>query len=237
VHESRPTTIPARIASLARLVPPGSRVADIGTDHGLLPLHLVTSGRASFCIATEPSEARLAKARRLASRAAASGVLELRVGDGLEPLRPSDGVDILVMAGLGGRTIVRLLQHPRRGALRVRKVLVQPQGDAGVVRQWMVGHGLGITEEDLVLDRERFYVVILAENGASTALEHPLLSPDDLLEAGPRLISSAGPELRLYWQRRLERHESILDRARPGPGHREAVRQRDLAVRILAALA
>jgi tRNA (adenine22-N1)-methyltransferase len=224
-----------RLDAIARMVPPGSVVADIGTDHGLLPLRLLASGRAIRCIASEPSAARLAKARALASRGPSRPVLELRIGDGFTVLEQEDGVDVAVIAGLGGHAVVRILDDPARERLALRRLVLQPQTDPSLVRGWLVKHGFRHVEERLVLDRGRFYTLIAAEPGLER-LEHPRLSREDVLEAGPLLVRSGDPLVSRFWTRWLERHERILARDRPGPARDEALRQRDLARRLLAAL-
>ncbi len=218
------------------MVPPGSVVADIGTDHGLLPLRLLASGRAVRCIASEPSAARLEKARAVASAVPQRPALTLRVGDGFTVLEPEDGVDVAVVAGLGGHAVVRILDHPARARLALRRLVLQPQTDPAVVRGWLAERGFRHAEERLVLDRGRFYALIAAEPGRER-LVHPRLSREDLLEAGPVLVRSGDPLVALYWTRWLDRHERILVRARPGAARDEALRQRDLARRVLEALA
>lgn len=224
-----------RLDAIARMVPPGSVVADIGTDHGLLPLRLLASGRAIRCIASEPSAARLAKARALASRGPGRPALALRIGDGFTVLEPEDGIDVAVVAGLGGHAVVRILDHPARERLALRRLVLQPQTDPSLVRGWLLEHGFRHADERLVLDRGRFYTLIAAEPGPER-LEHPRLSREDVLEAGPLLVRSQDPTVAFFWTRWLERHERILARARPGAARDEALRQRDLARRILAAL-
>lgn len=224
-----------RLDAVASLVPARSVVADVGTDHGLLPRRLLESGRAERCIASEPSRERLRKLRPYPDGHPLAGRLEVRVGDGLEVIRPADGVTVIVVAGLGGSTIARILRHPRLGSLGVHRLVLQPQSDAAIVRRWLVEHRWRLAEERLALDRGRFYPLIAAEPG-DEPLEHPRLGRDDLLEAGPRLVESRSPRVVAYWRAWLERHERILARARRGPGRDEAVRQRDLAARVLGAL-
>jgi tRNA (adenine22-N1)-methyltransferase len=224
-----------RLDAVARMVPPGSVVADIGTDHGLLPRRLLASGRAVRCIASEPEADRLAKVRDFPPGHSCHGALSLRIGDGLTVLQPADGVDVVVIAGLGGQAIARILDHPVRRTLALKRLVLQPQTDPVAVRSWLVGNGFRHVEERLVLDRRRFYVLIAAEPGRER-LSHPRLSRPDLLEAGPLLVRSGDPLVVVFWERWLARHERILARARPGAARDEAVRQRELARRVLAAL-
>jgi tRNA (adenine22-N1)-methyltransferase len=224
-----------RLRALVEMVPPGSVVADIGTDHGLLPHRLLASGRAVRCIASEPAVCRLAKVRGFPPGDPRCATLSLRVGDGLTVLTPEDGVDVVVIAGLGGRAIAGILDHPVRRGLALRRLVLQPQSDPVLVRTWLSANGFRHAEERLVHDRRRFYLLIAAEPGRER-LEHPRLSREDLLEAGPRLVRSRDPLVDVFWSRWLARHERILVRARSGDARDEAIRQRDLARRVLAAL-
>ena len=223
-----------RLRAVARLVPPGSRVADIGSDHGLLPRSLLFSGRAAFCIASDIDRTSLSGFLRpghpLATR------LELRWGDGLSVLRPEDRVDVLILTGLGARAICRILSHDRRSRIGLRRLVLQPQAEPARLRRWLAQHGYAIVDETLAAERRRWYVTIAAEPTPDPVPRHPRLSTDDLYESGPCLVRSADPEVAACWRQRLVRWERILHRARGGPGRERAQAERERARRVLAVL-
>ncbi len=227
-----------RLDALVDFVLPGSRVADIGTDQGVLPRRLLAEGRAIACIATERDRSRLARARgfpeghRLAKR------LELRAGNGLEPLHPADGIDVVVIAGLGSSLICRILEDPRRSGLGAKRLVLQPQTAPGRLRRWLRDNGLGIVRERLVRERGRFFPILAAEEGFPSAYDPmPPLSTDDILEAGPLLVRSGSPEVALYWTGEVARLGAILRSARSGSGRASAMERSGLADRVLSALA
>lgn len=223
----------SRLATTATLVPFRSRVADIGTDHAALPRLLLASGRACYCVATERRERQLP---RLTSAECDDVALELRWGDGLAPLRASDRLDVVVLGGMGARTILRILDDPRREELGVGRWVIQPQSEIARVRGWLASRGLGIVAERLVLDRGHFYVALAAEvRGAGIGEGWPGLDEDDLLEAGPCLLRSGDALVRRYWRFRERREERILRQAR-GAGRDAARRRHAQARRVLAAL-
>ena len=227
-----------RLAAVEELVPERSVVADVGTDHALLAVRLVESGRAARCIATEPRLERLSKAARNVSASPARDRIELRSGSGLEPVAMGDRVTVIVIAGLGGHAIRRILDGPRLAALAPGRLVLQPQTAPAVVRAFLVAAGYRVVDERLVLDRGRFYAVVAAEPGAEH-LRHPSLSREDLLEAGPRLVLSGSEIVARYWRGELERSRRILDRAagaRPGRGRDAALRRAALAGRVLRAI-
>lgn len=187
------TPLPPRLAAVAGLVPPGSRVADVGCDHGRLAAELARRG--SFVVATD---------RKL--RRVPEGV-PFRLGDGLAPLSSRDRIEVVVLAGLGARSIVRILGASR---LPVARLVLQPQTEAPLLRRWLVEHGRRIVDEALVRDGGRTYVVVAAEEGdAADGLRLEGLERDDVLAAGPVLLRRRAPGLARYWRERRDRLASI----------------------------
>lgn len=226
-----------RLQAIADRIPPGSRVADVGCDHGRLAEHLIASGRAETCVATEVRSHRLDGFR---DRLLASGVppgLELRVGAGLDPLEPSDRIDVVVLAGMGGDRIRRILDVPRREALHATRFVVQPQTRPGDVRRFLRDAGLRLADERAVREAGRWYVVLVAEPGRETAYRPRAdLSETDLLRAGPLLVARGDPQARRYWEEVVARLSAVVAvLPRRDAGHRA---RGDLAAarRILAAL-
>jgi len=221
--------LPPRLGAVARLVPRGARVVDVGAGHGRLVLWLASSGRAAQCIGVErpgPEGVRL-------QRALSGAGPEVRLGDGLAALTAADRPEVLVMSGLGARSMLHILEAgaPRVG--RLRRLVLQPQTEAGRLRRWLARRELTIVAERIILDRGRFYVVIAAEAAppAVAPPPHPSLSADDLMEAGPLLVRSGNPLVTDYWRRTLARLGDALSDAADGPAA-----QRARAMRILAAI-
>jgi tRNA (adenine22-N1)-methyltransferase len=225
------------LAALAAWVPIGARVADVGTDHGLLPRHLLEDGRASFCVATERDYARLKRAQRALARLEAGGKAERRAGDGLVPLRPWDRLEVLVLAGLGGGTIVRILRDPRLRALGIRLVLLQPQRDPERVRRWLRDQHASLDQEQLVVERRRTYLVLAARlDGLGEGWEVAGLDPETALEAGPGLVRSRDPEAARHFRAEAEHCRRVLAGATWGRGRAAAERRLHVAERALAAM-
>ncbi len=228
-----------RLRAVAELVPRGSRVADVGSDHGLLPVLLLESGRAARCIATERDAARLAALRgRLSSRGDPRDRLDLRAGDGLAALSENDRIDVVVVAGLGARSIVRILDTPALDALAPARLVLQPQTEPHLVRRFLVRRGFAIVDETLVRGSRRDHVVLAADPRGPAPPEPPPagLTPDDVLEAGPVLLASGLPEVRAHWRRRAAAAKAILDGPAAGRGRRAALLALERALRILAHL-
>ena len=203
------TRVSPRLEAVASLVPEGSRVADVGCDHGELARELLRGARAAFVVGTDVVAT---------ARMRGDGV-DWRAGNGLAPLSPGDRLDVVVLAGMGAATILRILDATRLDALGVRRVVVQPQTDPHRVRDGMLERGYAIVDEAAVEDGGRYYAAVAFERGAGLPT-FPGLETDDVLAAGPRLLGRRDPATRRHWERQLARLAGFpareADRARAG---------------------
>jgi len=218
------------------MVPAGSCVADVGTDAARLPRLLLRSGTARRCIATDTVGAGLSLAERLCSRELEAGSLELRRASGLAALVPDDGVDVLMLTGLGAHKMVEILgdDEPRR--LGVRRLVLQPQTDPVLVRRWLLEHGYAVVRETMVRERGYDYVVLAADAESDREAWSGPLPLNDLLEAGPRLIHSSDPVVRDHWEREAQRLGSVASTGTRSQEQSEIRSRLQLAKRILAQL-
>jgi tRNA (adenine22-N1)-methyltransferase len=227
--------VAGRLATVAALVPPGVRVADVGTGHGRLPRRLLDSGRTPHCVATERTPRLLRGVRGYPSGHPLADRLELRAGDGLAALRNEDRVEVVVIAGLGGSSILGILERSPLPCTGFSRLVLQPQTEQAELRRRLIEGGWAVVAERLAFERRRFYLVLAAEPQAGAPLPSwPGLDSDDLLAAGPCLLRDRDPLLAPYWQRQAARLERIVKRAR-GEGRESARRGLETAKRILRA--
>ncbi len=235
--ERDPTPLTPRLAAVAGAVGTGRRVADIGTDHGKLPLWLAATGRAELCLATETTVARLAAAIRPGPGASWRNRLIHRVGDGLSAIRPGDRIDTVVLAGLGGRTMVRILDPRALRSLGPIRLVLQPRSEVPLVRRSLADDGWGLDSETLTEEGGRAYVTIAARRPADDGLyRHTTLSRDDLLAAGPLLIRAGGAEVLRYWRSQRDRLAAIASRRGRGLAPPRLRRELERAERIVEAI-
>lgn len=145
-----------RLQTLLSLIEGGETLCDIGTDHGKLPVAALLSGRAGKAIATDISEASLAKARLLAEKE--NVPLRCVVGDGLAPIRQGEA-DVVSIAGMGGAEIVRILQN---ASCVFPRYLLLPHRDAPLVRGYLKQRNARILRDIAVKEGKHFYFVIEA---------------------------------------------------------------------------
>lgn len=226
-----------RLAALADAIAPGSRVADIGSDHGLLPLWLAASGRAAHCLAAEKTEELLAGVARPPADAPWAQRLTYRAGDGLGVIRPDELIDTIVLAGMGGRTIVRLLGARETASPTLRLLVLQPRSEPALIRLWLSKHDWRPQGEWLTEERGRFHLTLAAELGADAGLyDHETLSREDLLAAGPLLVRQPSPEMGRAWRMERDRLAVILGGSGSGPSIERARSGLGRALRVLAAI-
>lgn len=155
--------LPPRLAAIERLVPDGARLADVGTDHGLLPIALLLSGRIASAVATDIRPGPLEKARANAARYGVEN-LRLLLCDGLSGIGPEEA-DTVVIAGMGGETVAGILAAAPWAA--GARLILQPMSRPEALRAALPGLGLAVTGEFLVEDAGRLYPVLTACGGAA----------------------------------------------------------------------
>lgn len=178
----------ARLQSVAALVPPGCRAADIGSDHAYLAMALWQSGKVSRMIATDKHEGPCRAAQRTLAAAGLTADIPVRQGDGLSVLAP-DEVDAVCIAGMGGALITGILAAAPEVMERLQRLILQPMNDAPILRRWLYEHDWHLAAEALAEADGRLYEILAAEPGAAPLPELGLLL------IGPRLWEQKPPLL------------------------------------------
>ena len=150
-----------RLLAIAGYIPEGSVAADIGTDHGSLPLYLVEQGICPRVIMTDISEASLSKAVLAGGEYLSEGRLSARAGDGLAPLGYGEA-EVVVMAGLGGNLMIDILKEDPEKARSVKYYLLQPRKAVGRLRQYLAGEGYRIGAETIVAEGRHLCEILWA---------------------------------------------------------------------------
>ncbi|MEA5060179.1 MAG: class I SAM-dependent methyltransferase [Candidatus Pelethousia sp.] len=202
-----------RLAQAADMLGASAVVADIGSDHGRLAVALLQRGVAQRVIASDVSGQSLKKAEALALHCQVAQQMDFRVGDGLSTVSPREA-DAIIMAGMGGLLMVRLLREGEKTARAAERIVLQPQGNAAELRRFLYENAYCILEEAIVLDSGRYYQFICAKSGRPRPL--PAGWPKDYLELGP-VAYEKGDSLLLPLARKYKAgHEKRLARARQG---------------------
>lgn len=141
----------------------GDTVIDVGTDHGYLPCFLVESGACRAAFACDIAEGPLLAAREHIAALGLGGRVTAVKSDGLLSLPPeADSATDIVIAGMGGELIVKILAEGLGFASR-RRLILQPNTRVPTLRRWLYESGFEILSESAVRDGKFLYTVICAE--------------------------------------------------------------------------
>lgn len=150
-----------RLEALAQQIKPGETMADIGTDHGFLPIALFLRGISPKVIMVDVSEKALARARAHGKEVQGLSEDNFRVGDGLAPINPGE-VDVVVMAGMGGILMTSILEADPAKAGTIDTFVFQPRNHPEVLRHWLSQNDFTIIKESLVRERRNLCEIIVA---------------------------------------------------------------------------
>jgi tRNA (adenine22-N1)-methyltransferase len=205
-----------RLRALADQVVAGRPAADIGTDHGLLPAHLIASGRTPYVIATEVGIGPLARARHTLARLGHD--VDLRHGDGLTVLAPGE-VSTVVVAGMGGLRIRSIVDASAEVVDRVDRLVLQPMTGWARMRAWIARRDWTLVDERMVCEAGEHHLVLVIAPRPSPATR---AWTDDDLELGPRLRRRRDPAWCAWVRWRLGVCRRALAQAHAGLGPSDA---------------
>ncbi|UQS86547.1 tRNA (adenine(22)-N(1))-methyltransferase TrmK [Nicoliella spurrieriana] len=194
-----------RLMTVAQYVKSGSRLADIGSDHGYLPIYLAKTGQVSFAIAGEVALGPLSNAEHEIKVAGLSDIIMPRLADGLAAIEPTDNIDTITIAGMGGGLITRILEQGRAKLTNLPDLILQPNVDAIDLRKWLVNNHYQIANENILKEDAHIYEVIHA-----TRADRPVqYSPLELM-FGPHLIVNQNTAFVEKWQGKIKRLRTAI---------------------------
>ena len=161
--------ISKRLLLCAELVPPCGTAADVGTDHGYLAIHLLQTGKCARVIAADLREKPLESARTNAALYGVADKMTFVQTDGLCKIEPGS-FEVLVLAGMGGDLIARILAEALWLDSGNYTLILQPQSAANELRRWLGERGWSIDRERLVRDGRFLYSVLAVRPGQGRAL-------------------------------------------------------------------
>ena len=138
-----------RLETIASFVTEGYVVADIGTDHGYIPIYLTSNGNCPRAYAMDVNKEPLSRAKTHIEEENAGEVVSCILSDGLHEL-PQDDVDSIVIAGMGGDLVVRILEQDFDKLANVKELILSPQSHLERVRHFLNNHGFRILEEEFL---------------------------------------------------------------------------------------
>lgn len=205
------TLLSKRLLAIANQIPVGSLLADIGTDHALLPTYLVQQGISSFIVAGEFNPGPYRAACLQVEQAGFTSYIDVRRGNGLAVLNEGDAVDVITLSGMGGALIAQILSEGEAKLDGVSRLVLQPNVGEFFVRKWLRQSGWSLIHEQLIEEDGKWYEVLTAEKGDDRLLyEDERLSEHWLLRMGPFLTKEKSPLFFLKWQAEIGKLDRVI---------------------------
>jgi tRNA (adenine22-N1)-methyltransferase len=206
-----------RLQTIAGHVPQGSRLADIGSDHALLPVFLAQHGVVDYAVAGELNPGPFEAALRQVERAGVDRIVRVRRGDGLRVIQAGE-VNVVVIAGMGGHLIARILSEGSGKLTGVNLLVLQPNVGEDLVRRWLDQNGWNLSGESIIEEDGQWYEILTAVPKRQSPPVYPSsmrlscglsLSKESLYRYGPHFVRQAPAEWHRKWEQELAKLERI----------------------------
>ena len=145
-----------RLTTAAALVTQGYTLADVGTDHGYIPIYLLQQKKIPAAIAMDINEGPLERAKEHIALYGLQAYIQTRLSDGVAALKPGE-VEAVLIAGMGGGLIMHILKDGEKVCQSAKELILQPQSEIERVREFLREEGYAILAEDMVLEDGKFY--------------------------------------------------------------------------------
>ncbi|MFJ2447209.1 tRNA (adenine-N(1))-methyltransferase [Pseudomonas sp. S04] len=197
-------TLSMRLERVAAHVPAGARLADIGSDHGYLPVALMRRGAITAAVAGELAATPFHSAQRTVRDNGLQSRISVRLANGLAALEAADEISALTICGMGGETIRDILERGKTRLSGQERLILQPNGGEQPLRQWLMDNGYSILCEEVLRENRFDYEIIVAERTGPVSY-----SPEQLY-FGPLQMQARTPAFLLKWQRLLRHKQQTL---------------------------
>jgi tRNA (adenine22-N1)-methyltransferase len=196
-----------RLKLIYNMIPPCGTLCDIGTDHALIPAYALLNGRCGRAIACDARKGPLQRAKKTMDAYGLHGRMELRLGNGLEPLS-ADDAEVVVIAGMGGILITELIANQLEKAKCAKRIVLQPMYAQEAVRPFLWKNGFRIEDEALCREGRKIYQALAVSFGG----EFTEGAGDPVFEVvGELLVKKRDPLLPDWLCDRIRRQRKIVD--------------------------
>lgn len=197
-------TLSMRLERVAAHMPVGARLADIGSDHGYLPVALMRRGLIAAAVAGEVALTPFLAAQRTVRDNGLEQQITVRRANGLEAIEPQDAITAISVCGMGGETIRDILENGKARLSGQERLILQPNGGEQPLRYWLMENGYRIVSEELLSENSFYYEIIVAER------DGPVLYSAEELYFGPLQMQARSPAFLSKWQRILRHKQQTL---------------------------
>lgn len=170
-----------RLQAVAGMVTHGNRVADIGCDHAYTAIYLLTNRISPYVVAMDINQGPLDRAKENVERFGVTDRISIRKSDGLKMLNPGE-VDTILIAGMGGRLMLQILNSRMEIVSAAKELVLQPQSEAYLVRKTLKELGYIIIKENMLKEDGKYYVIMKLKSslGNLKDKDYQLIKPEHI---------------------------------------------------------
>lgn len=197
--------------AVAAMVTSGGVLADVGTDHGYIPIALIQRQKIKSAIAMDINKGPLARAQDNIASARLGDYIQTRLSDGVAALGEGEADSILI-AGMGGELVIHILSEGEKVCKAASELILQPQSDIRKVREYLRLHHYKIVDEDMICEDGKYYPMMRVIN---VELDNAWMKMDEQTRVacdiyGPLLLRNGNPVLRRFLVRQHRQLTQIL---------------------------
>lgn len=192
-----------RLQAVADLVSEGLVVADVGTDHGYIPIYLLETEKCQKALAMDVNAGPLERAKAHIAAYGLSDDIETRLSDGVAAIQRGE-CDCVVIAGMGGALTIKILEEGKSIFQNLKEFVLQPQSELSKVRQYLCENGYMVVAEDMVLEDGKFYPMMKVTSGESP--EYNTIE----FRYGKYLLKQKHPVLKEFLEKEVQAKGKIL---------------------------
>lgn len=198
-----------RLIHIINMIPKCDCLADIGTDHGFIPIYSIQNNIAYRAIASDINKGPIRVANININKYNLKDKIQTRIGSGLSTLKENEA-DVIVIAGMGGVLISEIIESHIEIARSSRWLILQPVQYPEVLRRYLLSSGFNIVDEDIVKDENKYYYIIKVENSPSQKY-----TKEVYYYTGTKLIQKGNPLIKEYIEYKIHSLGNILSNLSP----------------------
>lgn len=189
-----------RLKRVASYVDDNSYIIDVGCDHALLDIYLVKTKKNVKTIASDISDGPLEYAYKNIEKENLLNKIKITKRNGIDNLEKE--VDTIVISGMGTSNVLDIIFRNKENLKNIKKIIISSNNDWYSLRKIFTENNYYIKEEDIILENDKFYPIVIFEKGTKKYKKHEL-------KYGPILLKSNNEVFKKYIEKEISKLNNI----------------------------
>ena len=189
-----------RLKRDASYVDDNSYIIDVGCDHALLDIYLVKTKKNVKTIASDISDGPLEYAYKNIEKENLLNKIKITKRNGIDNLEKE--VDTIVISGMGTSNVLDIIFRNKENLKNIKKIIISSNNDWYSLRKIFTENNYYIKEEDIILENDKFYPIVIFEKGTKKYKKYEL-------KYGPILLKSNNEVFKKYIEKEISKLNNI----------------------------